>query len=87
MDRRRAGSSILLEATHPPSHLSPLSSPGELARGQPSALINPTESAEDLQEKCTELNQAWSSLGKRADQRKAKLGGSRDLQRFLSDFR
>uniref|UniRef100_A0A8B9TCQ6 Spectrin alpha chain, non-erythrocytic 1 n=1 Tax=Anas platyrhynchos TaxID=8839 RepID=A0A8B9TCQ6_ANAPL len=27
------------------------------------------ESAEDLQEKCTELNQAWNSLGKRADQR------------------
>uniref|UniRef100_A0A8B9CPV3 Spectrin alpha chain, non-erythrocytic 1 n=1 Tax=Anser brachyrhynchus TaxID=132585 RepID=A0A8B9CPV3_9AVES len=26
------------------------------------------ESAEDLQEKCTELNQAWNSLGKRADQ-------------------
>ncbi|KAG8512815.1 Spectrin alpha chain, non-erythrocytic 1, partial [Galemys pyrenaicus] len=45
------------------------------------------ESAEDLKEKCTELNQAWSSLGKRADQRKAKLGDSHDLQRFLSDFR
>jgi len=45
------------------------------------------ESAEDLQEKCTELDQAWSSLGKRADQRKAKLGDSHDLQRFLSDFR
>uniref|UniRef100_A0A8C4M8C6 Spectrin alpha chain, non-erythrocytic 1 n=1 Tax=Equus asinus asinus TaxID=83772 RepID=A0A8C4M8C6_EQUAS len=27
------------------------------------------------------------SLGKRADQRKAKLGDSHDLQRFLSDFR
>ena len=40
-----------------------------------------------VQEKCTELNQAWSSLGKRADQRKAKLGDSHDLQRFLSDFR
>uniref|UniRef100_A0A8C3Q3H9 Spectrin alpha, non-erythrocytic 1 n=1 Tax=Chrysolophus pictus TaxID=9089 RepID=A0A8C3Q3H9_CHRPC len=37
------------------------------------------ESAEDLQEKCTELNQAWSSLGKRADQRKEKLGDSHDL--------
>uniref|UniRef100_A0A8C4ULM7 Spectrin alpha chain, non-erythrocytic 1 n=1 Tax=Falco tinnunculus TaxID=100819 RepID=A0A8C4ULM7_FALTI len=45
------------------------------------------ESAEDLQEKCTELNQAWNSLGKRADQRKEKLGDSHDLQRFLSDFR
>uniref|UniRef100_A0A452V9Q6 Spectrin alpha chain, non-erythrocytic 1 n=1 Tax=Ursus maritimus TaxID=29073 RepID=A0A452V9Q6_URSMA len=45
------------------------------------------ESAEDLQEKCTELDQAWGSLGKRADQRKAKLGDSHDLQRFLSDFR
>ncbi|XP_008577846.1 PREDICTED: spectrin alpha chain, non-erythrocytic 1 [Galeopterus variegatus] len=45
------------------------------------------ESAEDLQEKCTELNQAWNSLGKRADRRKAKLGDSHDLQRFLSDFR
>uniref|UniRef100_A0A0G2K1E7 Spectrin alpha chain, non-erythrocytic 1 n=1 Tax=Rattus norvegicus TaxID=10116 RepID=A0A0G2K1E7_RAT len=45
------------------------------------------ESAEDLKEKCTELNQAWTSLGKRADQRKAKLGDSHDLQRFLSDFR
>ncbi|XP_063100202.1 spectrin alpha chain, non-erythrocytic 1 isoform X1 [Cavia porcellus] len=45
------------------------------------------EAAEDLKEKCTELNQAWSSLGKRADQRKAKLGDSHDLQRFLSDFR
>uniref|UniRef100_A0A8C3IK55 Spectrin alpha chain, non-erythrocytic 1 n=1 Tax=Chrysemys picta bellii TaxID=8478 RepID=A0A8C3IK55_CHRPI len=40
-----------------------------------------------LQEKCTELNQAWNSLGKRADQRKEKLGDSHDLQRFLSDFR
>ncbi|XP_051492286.1 spectrin alpha chain, non-erythrocytic 1 isoform X3 [Apus apus] len=45
------------------------------------------EAAEDLQEKCTELNQAWNSLGKRADQRKEKLGDSHDLQRFLSDFR
>ncbi|XP_075434717.1 spectrin alpha chain, non-erythrocytic 1 isoform X7 [Ascaphus truei] len=45
------------------------------------------ESAEDIQEKCTELNQAWNSLGKRADQRKEKLGDSHDLQRFLSDFR
>ncbi|XP_066466623.1 spectrin alpha chain, non-erythrocytic 1 isoform X2 [Tiliqua scincoides] len=45
------------------------------------------ESAEDLQEKCTELNQAWNSLGKRANQRKEKLGDSHDLQRFLSDFR
>ncbi|XP_069465277.1 spectrin alpha chain, non-erythrocytic 1 isoform X8 [Ambystoma mexicanum] len=45
------------------------------------------ESAQDIQEKCTELNQAWSSLGKRADQRKEKLGDSHDLQRFLSDFR
>uniref|UniRef100_A0A8C8E5P8 Spectrin alpha chain, non-erythrocytic 1 n=1 Tax=Otus sunia TaxID=257818 RepID=A0A8C8E5P8_9STRI len=38
------------------------------------------ESAEDLQEKCTELNQAWNSLGKRADQRKEKLGDSHDLK-------
>ncbi|XP_075691230.1 spectrin alpha chain, non-erythrocytic 1 isoform X3 [Rhinoderma darwinii] len=45
------------------------------------------ESAEDIQEKCTELNQAWNSLGKRADKRKDKLGDSHDLQRFLSDFR
>ncbi|XP_040260714.1 spectrin alpha chain, non-erythrocytic 1 isoform X7 [Bufo bufo] len=45
------------------------------------------ESAEDIQEKCTELNQAWNSLGKRADKRKEKLGDSHDLQRFLSDFR
>uniref|UniRef100_A0A8D2LVL9 Spectrin alpha, non-erythrocytic 1 n=1 Tax=Varanus komodoensis TaxID=61221 RepID=A0A8D2LVL9_VARKO len=45
------------------------------------------ESSDDLQEKCTELNQAWSSLGKRANQRKEKLGDSHDLQRFLSDFR
>uniref|UniRef100_A0A670YZN6 Spectrin alpha chain, non-erythrocytic 1 n=1 Tax=Pseudonaja textilis TaxID=8673 RepID=A0A670YZN6_PSETE len=45
------------------------------------------ESSEDLQEKCTELNQAWNSLGKRANQRKEKLGESHDLQRFLSDFR
>ncbi|XP_073456177.1 spectrin alpha chain, non-erythrocytic 1 [Aquarana catesbeiana] len=45
------------------------------------------ESAEDIQEKCTELNQAWNSLGKRADKRKVKLGDSHDLQRFLSDFR
>ncbi|KAG8554928.1 hypothetical protein GDO81_003933 [Engystomops pustulosus] len=45
------------------------------------------ESAEDIQEKCTELNQAWNSLGKRADNRKEKLGDSHDLQRFLSDFR
>uniref|UniRef100_A0A8C6YII4 Spectrin alpha, non-erythrocytic 1 n=1 Tax=Naja naja TaxID=35670 RepID=A0A8C6YII4_NAJNA len=40
-----------------------------------------------LQEKCTELNQAWNSLGKRANERKEKLGESHDLQRFLSDFR
>uniref|UniRef100_A0A8C0HQ07 Spectrin alpha chain, non-erythrocytic 1 n=1 Tax=Buteo japonicus TaxID=224669 RepID=A0A8C0HQ07_9AVES len=33
------------------------------------------ESAEDLQEKCTELNQAWNSLGKRADQRKENISG------------
>ncbi|XP_072344928.1 spectrin alpha chain, non-erythrocytic 1 isoform X1 [Scyliorhinus torazame] len=45
------------------------------------------ESVEDVQEKCTELNQAWDSLGKRADQRKGKLNDSHDLQRFLSDFR
>uniref|UniRef100_A0A7M4E1Y6 Spectrin alpha chain, non-erythrocytic 1 n=1 Tax=Crocodylus porosus TaxID=8502 RepID=A0A7M4E1Y6_CROPO len=51
------------------------------------AVQQQVRSAEDLQEKCTELNQAWSSLGKRADQRKEKLGDSHDLQRFLSDFR
>uniref|UniRef100_A0A8C5QUK2 Spectrin alpha chain, non-erythrocytic 1 n=1 Tax=Leptobrachium leishanense TaxID=445787 RepID=A0A8C5QUK2_9ANUR len=45
------------------------------------------ESADDIQEKCKELNQAWSSLGKRADERKKKLEDSHDLQRFLSDFR
>ncbi|KAH0615580.1 hypothetical protein JD844_005026 [Phrynosoma platyrhinos] len=45
------------------------------------------EASEDLQEKCTELNQAWNSLGKRANERKEKLGDSHDLQRFLSDFR
>uniref|UniRef100_A0A6I8QYW0 Spectrin alpha chain, non-erythrocytic 1 n=1 Tax=Xenopus tropicalis TaxID=8364 RepID=A0A6I8QYW0_XENTR len=45
------------------------------------------ESADDIQEKCTELNQAWNSLGTRANQRKEKLGDSHDLQRFLSDFR
>ncbi|KAM9327207.1 spectrin alpha chain, non-erythrocytic 1 isoform 3-T3 [Gastrophryne carolinensis] len=45
------------------------------------------ESADDLQEKCTELNQAWNSLGKRAEKRKDKLKDSHDLQRFLSDFR
>uniref|UniRef100_A0A674EFG3 Spectrin alpha, non-erythrocytic 1 n=1 Tax=Salmo trutta TaxID=8032 RepID=A0A674EFG3_SALTR len=42
---------------------------------------------DDIQEKCTELNTAWSSLVARADQRKDKLGNSHDLQRFLSDFR
>ncbi|XP_023696436.2 spectrin alpha chain, non-erythrocytic 1 isoform X2 [Paramormyrops kingsleyae] len=45
------------------------------------------EAVDDIQEKCTELNAAWSSLVGRADQRKAKLGSSHDLQRFLSDFR
>uniref|UniRef100_A0A669BW01 Spectrin alpha chain, non-erythrocytic 1 n=1 Tax=Oreochromis niloticus TaxID=8128 RepID=A0A669BW01_ORENI len=45
------------------------------------------ESVDDIQEKCTELNTAWSSLVGRADQRKDKLGNSHDLQRFLSDFR
>uniref|UniRef100_A0AAY4DGW8 Spectrin alpha chain, non-erythrocytic 1 n=1 Tax=Denticeps clupeoides TaxID=299321 RepID=A0AAY4DGW8_9TELE len=45
------------------------------------------EAVDDIQEKCTELNTAWSSLVGRADQRKAKLGNSHDLQRFLSDFR
>uniref|UniRef100_A0A8B9TD69 Spectrin alpha chain, non-erythrocytic 1 n=1 Tax=Anas platyrhynchos TaxID=8839 RepID=A0A8B9TD69_ANAPL len=44
------------------------------------------ESAEDLQEKCTELNQAWNSLGKRADQRKEKLGDSHDLQQLFFMF-
>ncbi len=45
------------------------------------------EAVDDIQEKCTELNTAWSSLVGRADQRKEKLGNSHDLQRFLSDFR
>ncbi|XP_041098650.1 spectrin alpha chain, non-erythrocytic 1 isoform X5 [Polyodon spathula] len=45
------------------------------------------EAVDDIQEKCTELNQAWNSLVGRADQRKDKLGDSHDLQRFLSDFR
>lgn len=45
------------------------------------------EAVDDIQEKCTELNMAWSSLVARADQRKDKLGNSHDLQRFLSDFR
>ncbi|XP_055516190.1 spectrin alpha chain, non-erythrocytic 1 isoform X2 [Leucoraja erinacea] len=45
------------------------------------------ESVEDVQEKCTELNQAWTNLVERADQRKGKLNDSHDLQRFLSDFR
>uniref|UniRef100_A0A4W3JJS0 Spectrin alpha, non-erythrocytic 1 n=1 Tax=Callorhinchus milii TaxID=7868 RepID=A0A4W3JJS0_CALMI len=45
------------------------------------------ESVEDVQEKCTELNQAWTNLVERADQRKEKLNDSHDLQRFLSDFR
>ncbi|MGH0132604.1 UNVERIFIED_CONTAM: hypothetical protein FKN15_040755 [Acipenser sinensis] len=45
------------------------------------------EAVDDIQEKCTELNQAWNSLVSRADQRKDKLGDSHDLQRFLSDFR
>uniref|UniRef100_A0A4W5NL36 Spectrin alpha, non-erythrocytic 1 n=1 Tax=Hucho hucho TaxID=62062 RepID=A0A4W5NL36_9TELE len=45
------------------------------------------EAVDDIQEKCTELNTAWSSLVARADQRKEKLGNSHDLQRFLSDFR
>uniref|UniRef100_A0A8C7J9J6 Spectrin alpha, non-erythrocytic 1 n=1 Tax=Oncorhynchus kisutch TaxID=8019 RepID=A0A8C7J9J6_ONCKI len=45
------------------------------------------EAVDDIQEKCTELNTAWSSLVARADQRKDKLGNSHDLQRFLSDFR
>ncbi|XP_024120554.1 spectrin alpha chain, non-erythrocytic 1 isoform X3 [Oryzias melastigma] len=45
------------------------------------------EAKDDIQEKCTELNTAWSSLVGRADQRKEKLGNSHDLQRFLSDFR
>nr|XP_032800960.1 spectrin alpha chain, non-erythrocytic 1 isoform X8 [Petromyzon marinus] len=45
------------------------------------------ESAGDLQEKRTELNQAWGALVKRADQRKGRLNDSHDLQRFLSDFR
>uniref|UniRef100_A0A8C4X8M7 Spectrin alpha chain, non-erythrocytic 1 n=1 Tax=Erpetoichthys calabaricus TaxID=27687 RepID=A0A8C4X8M7_ERPCA len=45
------------------------------------------EAVDDIQEKCTELNQAWNSLVGRANQRKEKLGDSHDLQRFLSDFR
>ncbi|XP_070407808.1 spectrin alpha chain, non-erythrocytic 1-like [Nothobranchius furzeri] len=45
------------------------------------------EAVDDIQEKCTELNTAWSSLVGRANQRKEKLGNSHDLQRFLSDFR
>lgn len=42
---------------------------------------------DDIKEKCSELNTAWSSLVGRADQRKDKLVNSHDLQRFLSDFR
>uniref|UniRef100_H3CBT9 Spectrin alpha chain, non-erythrocytic 1 n=1 Tax=Tetraodon nigroviridis TaxID=99883 RepID=H3CBT9_TETNG len=45
------------------------------------------EAVEDIKEKCSELNTAWSSLVGRADQRKDKLANSHDLQRFLSDFR
>uniref|UniRef100_A0A665WFX0 Spectrin alpha chain, non-erythrocytic 1 n=1 Tax=Echeneis naucrates TaxID=173247 RepID=A0A665WFX0_ECHNA len=42
------------------------------------------EAVDDIQEKCTELNTAWSSLVGRADQRKDKLGNSHDLQQSLS---
>uniref|UniRef100_A0A8C0XSS6 SH3 domain-containing protein n=1 Tax=Castor canadensis TaxID=51338 RepID=A0A8C0XSS6_CASCN len=50
------------------------------------------ESAEDLKEKCTELNQAWTSLGKRADQRKANFEfflflRLRDLMSWINGIR
>ncbi|KAG5834943.1 hypothetical protein ANANG_G00266900 [Anguilla anguilla] len=45
------------------------------------------EAADDITEKRSELNTAWTSLVGRADQRKERLGNSHDLQRFLSDFR
>lgn len=45
------------------------------------------EAVEDIKDKCSELNAAWSSLVGRADQRKDRLANSHDLQRFLSDFR
>ena len=45
------------------------------------------ETVDDIQEKGTELNAAWSVLVGRANQGKDKLGNSHDLQRFLSDIR
>uniref|UniRef100_A0A8C9WAK5 Spectrin alpha, non-erythrocytic 1 n=1 Tax=Scleropages formosus TaxID=113540 RepID=A0A8C9WAK5_SCLFO len=42
------------------------------------------EAADDIQEKCAELNTAWSCLVGRADQRKDKLGSSHDLQDLTS---
>ncbi|KAJ8346496.1 hypothetical protein SKAU_G00278970 [Synaphobranchus kaupii] len=45
------------------------------------------EAADDITDKRSELNTAWTSLVGRADQRKDRLGNSHDLQRFISDFR
>uniref|UniRef100_A0A6Q2YQH6 Spectrin alpha chain, non-erythrocytic 1 n=1 Tax=Esox lucius TaxID=8010 RepID=A0A6Q2YQH6_ESOLU len=68
---------------------SELESEGLMAEEAPmiQAQVQWCDPLDDIQEKCTELNTAWSSLVGRADQRKEKLGNSHDLQRFLSDFR
>ena len=43
--------------------------------------------AQSIFEHQKEINECWNSLTTKADQRKAKLLDSYDLQRFLSDSR
>ncbi|XP_071155968.1 spectrin alpha chain-like isoform X8 [Mytilus edulis] len=45
------------------------------------------EQAEQIYEHQRQINEQWNTLTARADQRKAKLLDSYDLQRFLSDYR
>ncbi|ODM90488.1 Spectrin alpha chain [Orchesella cincta] len=45
------------------------------------------ESAETIYSKQKEINQEWSQLQRKANERKEKLLDSYDLQRFLSDYR
>ncbi|XP_052790869.1 spectrin alpha chain-like isoform X11 [Mya arenaria] len=45
------------------------------------------DQGEQIYEHQTEINEMWNELTGKADQRKAKLLDSYDLQRFLSDYR
>lgn len=45
------------------------------------------DQAQSIYDHQKEINEKWTGLTEKADQRKAKLLDSYDFQRFLSDFR